>query len=266
MHTDGILNLDKPPGISSARAVDRVKRLLPRRTKIGHAGTLDPFATGVLVLLIGRGTKLCERLMDQPKQYDATIKFGATTATDDPESPEEPWISPGASSRGTLRPPVQPSRSDSREDRSAGTHGRGAHATLGEEAIRAVLPSFVGAIQQRPPAYSAMKVDGQRAYTLARGGAEVTLQARTVHVYGIEIVDFAWPLLTLRIDCGRGTYIRSIARDLGEALDVGGHLTQLRRTRVGEFTIDRAVTLEQLQSDGVERHLLPLPAAAAAPS
>src|SRR6478735_3400050 len=87
----GILNLDKPPGISSARAVDRVKRLLPRKTKIGHAGTLDPFATGVLVLLIGRGTKLCERLMDQPKQYEATIKFGATTATDDPESAEEPW-------------------------------------------------------------------------------------------------------------------------------------------------------------------------------
>ena len=93
MDMHGILNLDKPPGISSARAVDRVKRLLPRKTRIGHAGTLDPFATGVLVLLIGRGTKLCERLMDQPKQYDAAIKFGATTATDDPESPEEPWSS-----------------------------------------------------------------------------------------------------------------------------------------------------------------------------
>jgi tRNA pseudouridine55 synthase len=224
---DGILNLDKPPGISSARAVDKVKRLLPRKTRIGHAGTLDPFATGVLVLLIGRGTKLCERLMDQPKRYDATIKFGATTATDDPESPEEPWVSRGIFSRGTGAPPVQQSRSDELQDRSAGTHGRGAHATV--EDIRAALPSFIGAIQQRPPAFSAMKVDGQRAYKLARGGADVKLEPRTVHVYGIEVVDFAWPLLTLRIDCGRGTYIRSIARDLGETLDVGGHLTQLRR-------------------------------------
>ena len=126
------------------------------------------------------------------------------------------------------------------------------------DAIRATLPRFIGAIQQRPPAFSAMKVDGRRAYKLARGGAEVKLEARTVHVYGIEILDFVWPLLKLRIDCGRGTYIRSIARDLGEALDVGGHLTRLRRTRVGEFTIERAVSLEQLQSDGVERHLLPL--------
>ena len=242
---DGILNLDKPAGISSARAVDRVKRLLPRKTKIGHAGTLDPFATGVLVLLIGRGTKLCERLMDQPKQYEATIKFGATTATDDPESAEEPWT---PRSRGTGFQPVS----------STGeTHGSQTPAT--RAAIERVLPRFIGAIQQRPPAFSAMKVDGQRAYKLARGGDVVELQPRTVHVYGIDLLDFTWPFLKLRIDCGRGTYIRAIARDLGEALDVGGHLTQLRRTRVGEFTIDRALTLEQLQADGVETHLTPLP-------
>ena len=262
---DGILNLDKPPGISSARAVDKVKRLLPRKTRIGHAGTLDPFATGVLVLLIGRGTKLCERLMDQPKRYDATIKFGATTATDDPESAEEPWT-PHASSRDrdTGVPPVLDA--DQLANRivspGAGTpHGQDARVTvapLSREEVERAICSFIGAIQQRPPAFSAMKVDGQRAYKLARGGADVKLEPRTVHVYGIEVVDFAWPLLTLRIDCGRGTYIRSIARDLGETLDVGGHLTQLRRTRVGEFTIDRAVTLEQLQADGVEGHLRPL--------
>ncbi|MEA2709924.1 MAG: tRNA pseudouridine55 synthase [Phycisphaerales bacterium] len=228
MSIDGILNLDKPAGISSARAVDKVKRLLPRKTKIGHAGTLDPFATGVLVLLIGKGTKLCERLMDEPKQYEATIKFGATTATDDPDSPEQPRML-----------------------------GQDAQATM--EEIRAVLPQFIGAIQQRPPAFSALKVGGQRAYKLARSGAEVKLEPRAVQVYGIEILDFAWPLLRLRIDCGRGTYIRSIARDLGEALDVGGHLTQLRRTRVGDFAIDRVVTLEQLHEDGVESHLAPLP-------
>ena len=244
---DGILNLDKPPGISSARAVDQVKRLLPRKTRIGHAGTLDPFATGVLVLLIGRGTKLCERLMDQPKQYEATIKFGATTATDDPESPEQAWVS-------QLGMGVSPEHSSGAMISKA--LGQDAQATM--EQIRSVLPRFIGAIQQRPPAFSAMKIGGQRAYKLARDGEEVKLEPRTVHVYDIEILDFAWPLLRVRIDCGRGTYIRSIARDLGEALDVGGHLTQLRRMRVGEFAVERALTIQQLQADGVERHLHPL--------
>src|SRR5688500_19640701 len=153
MHTDGILNLDKPPGISSARAVDRVKRLLPRKTRIGHAGTLDPFATGVLVLLIGKGTKLCERLMDQPKQYEATIKFGATTATDDPESPEEPWVS-----RGTGFQP-----GSSLEE----NHGLKTGATM--EDIRAVLPRFIGAMQPRPPRFSAVTVDGPDHYRVHEG-------------------------------------------------------------------------------------------------
>src|SRR5690349_13973298 len=134
-----VLVLDKPPGISSARAVDRVKRLLPRGTKIGHAGTLDPFATGVLLLLIGRATKACERLMNAPKQYEATVRLGATTATDDPESPAEPWVRDSGA-------PVEP-------------------VTL--EQIRAVLPEFVGEVLQRPPAFSAMKVGGRRAYDLA---------------------------------------------------------------------------------------------------
>lgn len=224
---NGVINLDKPSGISSARAVDRVKRLLPRGTKIGHAGTLDPFATGVLLLLIGTATRQCERLMDQPKQYEATIKFGATTATDDPESAEEPWP------EAVLTPvPI--------------------------EQIQGRLPMFIGAIQQRPPAYSAMKIQGRRAYDVARRGGEVKLEPRTVHVYGIDLLDFCWPLLRLRIDCGRGTYIRSIARDLGEALNVGGYLTELRRTRVGEFSIDSAITIEQLQADGVAGHVHPI--------
>ena len=223
---NGILNLDKAAGISSARAVDRVKRLLPRGTKIGHAGTLDPFATGVLLLLIGKATKQCERLMDQPKQYEATIKFGFTTATDDLESEEQPYSS---------------------------RHRRDAHAT--KEAIRDLLPKFVGAIQQRPPAFSAMKLGGRRAYDLARRGEVVQLEARTVNVYAIEMLDYAWPLLRIGVDCGRGTYIRALARDIGEALDVGGYLTQLRRTRVGSFHIAQATTLEQLQAEGVARHL-----------
>jgi len=220
---NGIINLDKPAGSSSARVVDRVKRLLPRGTKIGHAGTLDPFATGVLLLLVGKATKSCERMMNEPKQYEATVKLGATTPTDDPESEETP--TPGAE-------PVS------------------------RERIEQELPRFIGEVLQRPPAFSAMKIDGRRAYDLARKGHDVQIEARPVRVYSIEILDYAWPHLRLRIDCGRGTYARAIARDLGEALGVGGYLTELRRTRVGRFDVSHSVTPEQLGHDGLERHLL----------
>jgi len=219
---NGIINLNKPTGISSARAVAIVKRLLPCGTKIGHAGTLDPFASGVLLMLVGKATKSCESLMDQPKQYEATIKFGATTPTEDPESPETIW--PNA-------------------------------VVATSESIEAALPSFIGAIQQRPPAFSAMKVGGRRAYDIARKGGTVELVERTVNVYGIELLDLAWPNARARIDCGRGTYIRSIARDLGERLNCGGYLTQLARTKIGKFSIGDAVTIEKLQADGVERSL-----------
>lgn len=247
---NGIIVLDKPPGISSALAVDKVKRLLPKsglgRTKIGHAGTLDPFATGVLLLLIGKATKQCESLMDQPKQYDATVKFGATTVTDDLESPEQPYRGSGVSAE-------TPASCDTADQRTSALEilGQDAQATL-----IAALARFVGEIQQRPPAYSAMKIGGRRAYELARKGQSVELEPRTVRIYGIELLEFSWPTARLRIDCGRGTYIRSIARDLGEVLGVGGYLTALRRTRVGEFGVDRAVSLEQLERDGVETYLL----------
>lgn len=215
--TDGIINLDKPAGIGSAKAVARVKRLLPKGTKIGHAGTLDPFATGVLLLLVGRATRQCEKLMDAPKQYEATVKLGATTATDDPESPEESFA-------------------------------QSEIMQLTREQIETLLPRFIGAIAQRPPAFSAMKVGGRRAYDLARKGHDVALAPRTVHVYNIELLSYAWPLLSLRIDCGRGTYIRAIARDLGAALGVGGYLTALRRTAVGPFRADDAVSLDAIAS------------------
>jgi tRNA pseudouridine55 synthase len=224
---EGVINLDKPAGLSSARLVDAVKRLLPRGTKVGHAGTLDPFATGVLLVLVGRATKACERLMDAPKQYEATVKLGATTATDDPESPEVP----------------------------AAPHEPPAAA-----AVSAAVPRFVGDILQRPPAYSAMKVHGRRAYDLARRGNPVELEPRPVRVYGIDVLAYDWPLLRLRIDCGRGTYVRAVARDLGAALGTGGYLTQLRRTRVGPFGADDAVTIERLKADGVAPFLRPVPA------
>lgn len=220
----GILNLDKPAGISSAHAVNRVKRLLPRGTKIGHAGTLDPFATGVLLLLVGKATKLCESLMGQRKGYRATVKLGARTATDDPEAPEEP-------------------------------------VNIGqipdEGAVRETAARFVGAISQRPPSFSAMKIGGQRAYKLARSGETVELAERTVLVYELHVVSYDWPLVELEIECGRGTYIRSIARDLGGVLGTGGYLTRLRRTFIGAYREAEAVTLETLQKDGIERYLLP---------
>ena len=219
---DGTINLDKPAGPSSAMMVNRVKRLLPKKTKIGHAGTLDPFATGVLLLLVGKATRWCETLMDQPKQYEATVKLGASTATDDPESE--------AIAREVK---TVPSRAD----------------------IEQAVAKFVGTIQQRPPNFSAIKVGGHRAYDLSRRGKPVELSARPVRIDRLEILGFDWPLLRLRIDCGRGTYIRSLARDIGEELHVGGYLTQLRRTRVGSFIAENAVTLETLIADGVERHL-----------
>src|SRR2546423_10209582 len=138
---DGVINLDKPAGLSSARAVDRVKRLLARGTKIGHAGTLDPFATGVLLLLVGKATKACERLMNAPKQYEATVKFGFTTETDDPESPEIPWHLPVHS--------------------------------VDRQTLESALKDFIGEIAQRPPVYSAMKIGGRRAYDIARKGQAV---------------------------------------------------------------------------------------------
>lgn len=211
---DGIINLNKPAGISSARAVAAVKRLLARGTKIGHAGTLDPFATGVLLLLVGKATRLCEQLMDQPKQYEATIKLGASTETDDPESPEIPDLNV---------------------------------VEVGKDRIVSALGGFIGRIMQRPPAYSALKVGGRRAYDLARKGREVALEPRPVQVYGIELLDFSWPLVQLRIDCGRGTYIRAIARDLGIALGTNGYLTALCRTRVGAFDLSSSLTIEQIQ-------------------
>jgi tRNA pseudouridine55 synthase len=218
----GVIPLDKPAGLSSARAVSRVKRLIPRGTKIGHAGTLDPFATGVLLLLVGKATRWCERLMDCRKQYEATIKLGATTATLDPEAPEE------FTSTASI-----PAAAD----------------------IEQRLAAMTGDIMQTPPIFSAMKIGGHRAYDLARKGLEVKLEPRLVRIYEITMLSCQWPLVRVRIDCGRGTYIRAIARDLGQSLGVGGYLTELRRTRVGPFWEKDTVSIDQLNEDGIGPHL-----------
>lgn len=221
----GILPLDKPAGLTSAAALNRIKRLIPRGVKVGHAGTLDPFATGTLLVLIGKATKLCESLMDQSKQYLATVRLGASTETDDLESPEIPVANAAAPLR---------------------------------DAIEALLPKFIGMIQQVPPRYSALKIDGRRACDRVRAGQEIRLEPRPVKVYGIELVDYAWPNLVLKIDCGRGTYIRSLARDIGAELGVGGYLVSLRRTRVGELGDPNLVAMDGLDSECILRSLRPI--------
>lgn len=230
----GFINLFKPPGLTSAGAVNRVKRYLPRGTKIGHAGTLDRFAEGVLLLLIGQATKLCEKMMGETKEYEAVIKLGYTTPTSDPDTPETPW--------------------------DAGAPDRA--AALSPQRIHDALRPFIGLIQQTPPLFSALKVGGMRASDRTRAGEQLDLPPRPVRIDGIDILDFSNRLLKIRVACGRGTYIRALARDLGEALNVGGYLLNLRRTRVGDFRVENAVTIELIQQDGIEPHLRPLPESA----
>lgn len=204
---EGILVLDKPAGVSSAGLLNRLKRALPRKTKLGHAGTLDPFATGVLLALVGKATKRCEELMGAPKVYVATVKLGATTETLDPESVEQ------------LIPPTE---------------------IPTEERVREVLAGYAGEVMQVPPAYSAMKVGGKRAYDLARAGNLVELPARPVKVYRMTMCRYQWPELELEMEVGRGFYVRSLARDIGAALGTAGYLTALRRTRVGAFGVEQS--------------------------
>jgi tRNA pseudouridine55 synthase len=205
------LNVDKPPGLTSRDVVDRVGRVVGVR-RIGHAGTLDPMATGVLVLAVERATRLVEYVQRQPKTYDAEILLGCTSDTDDVEGRIEPTQVGLAPDRG---------------------------------AVEAALGAFVGLIEQTPPAFSAVKLAGCRAYKLARLGRPVDLAPRSVHVHSVSLLEYCYPRLALQIVCGSGAYIRSIARDLGAALGVGGVLSRLRRTAVGVFTVDSAIPLDE---------------------
>ena len=225
----GLLILDKPAGMTSRDALNRAQRWFPRGTKLGHTGTLDPLATGVLVLCVGAATKLAEYVQAMGKGYRTRIRLGATSDTDD------------ADGAVTI------------DDRAAAPS---------EEAVRAALLPFRGTIQQLPPAYSALKLGGVRAHELARRGREVELAARPVRIDAVRLLTYEWPFLDLEIDCGKGTYIRSIARDIGGALGVGGMVQELRRTRVGGFRADDGVTLAATAVD-VKAKLLP-PATAVA--
>jgi tRNA pseudouridine55 synthase len=221
---DGLLVIDKPAGMTSRDVVNIAQRWFPRGTRLGHTGTLDPLATGVLVLCVGKATKFADRIQALGKSYRTRILLGATSDTDDVDG------------QVVLQTDARP-------------------ATI--EAIRSALPSFVGSIDQLPPAYSAVKVGGRRAYALARRGKDVPLQPRRVRVDAVEILDYVWPRLDLAIDCGKGTYIRSIARDLGAALGAGGLVETLRRTRVGPFTAEEGLTLPA-EAAAVLPRLLPV--------
>ncbi|MGZ5372073.1 tRNA pseudouridine(55) synthase TruB [Aeromicrobium sp.] len=216
--TSGLVIVDKPSDWTSHDVVGRLRRLAGTR-KVGHAGTLDPMATGVLVLGINRATRLLGHLMLTDKEYLATIRLGARTVTDDKEG-----------------------------DVTAETPAT--HLTDGE--IRRAVEPFRGDIEQVPSAVSAIKVDGRRSYARVRAGEDVVLQARPVHVETFEVTDIRdegeYRDVDVRVVCSSGTYIRALARDLGEALGVGGHLTMLRRTRVGPFTLEHARTLDELDA------------------
>ena len=208
----GLVVVDKPGSMTSHDVVSRVRRLAGTR-KVGHAGTLDPMATGVLVLGLNRATRLLGHLTLTDKRYDATVRLGGTTTTDDAD--------------GDL---VSSSPTDH----------------LSEDDVRSALSSLVGEIDQVPSSVSAVKVDGRRAYARVRAGEEVELSARRVTIHAIDVVSLDLPDVKVAVHCSSGTYVRAIARDLGAALGVGGHLTALRRTAVGPFTLADARTIDEL--------------------
>jgi tRNA pseudouridine55 synthase len=212
-----VLLLDKPPGYSSTQALARAKRLLAAR-KAGHTGTLDPFATGLLPLVFGEATKFSRFLIDARKSYRATLKLGVETSTGDTEG---------------VVTTVRPCAADMRE-------------------IDEVLARFTGVSDQTPPMHSAVRVAGKRLYELARQGVEIERAARRIEITSLERVSFRGDELVLDVSCSKGTYIRTLGIDIGNALGCGAHLVGLRRTAVGRFTLDEACDLARLEAEGVE--------------
>jgi len=205
-----IIFVDKPAGMTSFGVVARVRRVLSERAgkkvKVGHTGTLDPFATGLLILMAGKATKKAMEFTKLDKVYEATIRLGATSSTGDPE--------------GEIT--VQQTEVD-----------------YSRAQIEAVLQKFVGKIEQTPPVFSAIKVDGQRAYKLARAGKSVEMPTRTVEIYALDLLDYVAPYLKIRAHVSSGTYIRTLAEDIGKELGCGAYCTELRRTRIAEYDITK---------------------------
>lgn len=211
-----VLAVDKPPRWTSFDVVNKIRCSLRSKygkLKVGHAGTLDPLATGVIVICTGKETREIERYMGEEKEYVAHVTFGHTTPSGDLESDFD---------------------------------GEYNYARVDREMLETVARNFVGEIEQRPPAFSAVRVNGVRAYELARTGREVEMSSRRVRVKEVEVVEVKMPEVVLRVVCGKGTYIRSLARDMGEACHSGCYLSALRRVRVGTFRVDEAFSVEEL--------------------
>ncbi len=228
---NGVLNLDKPTGVTSRDVVDLVNRALGKGTRAGHAGTLDPLASGVLVVCVGPATRLIEYVQRMPKTYRAVVRLGARSDTLDADG--QVVETPDA---------VSPAEAD----------------------VHKALKAQVGKIQQVPPQFSALKVEGKRAYDLARAGQDVELAARPVRVDRIDLVSYDWPRLEIVVQCGAGTYIRSIARDVGEALGCGGLIEVLVRTRIGPFTQGEALGPRTMTAESIAASLRPAVEAVAA--
>lgn len=219
---NGLLIIDKPQGMTSHDVVRRVRRLLHTR-RVGHTGTLDPLATGVLPVAVGEATRIVQFLMEGEKTYRAVLRLGETTTTQDAEG------------EVLERRPV---------------------AGVTAEAVFAAARLFEGDIRQIPPMYSALKKDGVPLYRLARQGLEVEREAREVRIERLQILDVNLPLVTFEVDCSKGTYVRTLCHDLGEALGTGAHLVALRRTRSGDFTEADCIQLEQLEATATPPSLL----------
>ena len=225
----GILNVNKPTGMTSRAAVDRVARLV-KPAKVGHAGTLDPLASGVLVICIGQATRLVQFIHRQPKHYRARFLLGKRSDTDDVTGK-------------VVDVPVE--------------------SPVSRKQIESLLPRFVGRISQVPPQFSAVHVEGQRAYRLARQGRRVSIEAKAVEIHRLSVTEFRYPQLELEIECGSGTYVRSLGRDLGELLGCGAVMSELVRTQIVPFCLEAAIEANDLDHESLLARLIPAQAAVA---
>lgn len=223
---DGLLLVDKPAGITSHDVVDAIRNIAHTR-RVGHAGTLDPFATGLLILGINKGTKALTGLVGLDKTYEATAKLGAISTTDDPE---------GIIAEGSACP----------------------HPDT--DVIQTVLSSFLGAYEQTAPVFSAKKVGGKKLYELARKGKMegIVLPKKIVTIHDIALLDYRWPNLHFRVSCSSGTYIRALAKDIGAKLGCGAYLTELRRTNIGDHRIEDAIALIDINEKNIGSRLIPM--------
>ncbi len=223
----GWVNLDKPLGLTSTQAIGRIRRLTDAQ-KLGHAGTLDPLATGILPIALGEATKTIPFVQDSDKVYQFTVAWGSATTTDDREG------------KVIAQSDARPTRDD----------------------IEAILPQFIGEIEQTPPQFSAIKIDGERAYDLARAGQQVDIKSRVVEVYGLTLLGSNADSAKFELACSKGTYVRSIARDMGQILGCFGHVSTLRRLAVGNFTEETAISLDEfekmMQNSTPDQVLLPV--------